>query len=166
MIIGVDPPRTELRRAGPADAEVAAALRQSAMTDPWERPWGVASVGLLLRDPGVLATLALQDAAPVGTSFIRLAGDEAEVLALAVVPDRRRRGIGRTLIDAAARDCALAGVARLFLEVAEPNAPARALYASCGFRQVGHRPGYYRGIGVAVDALLLVRDLPADRKRQ
>ena len=154
-----DRPATALRRAVPTDAEVAAALRQSAMTDPWERPWGVASVGLLLRDPGVLATLAIQDAAPAGVSFVRLAGGEAEVLALAVAPDHRRRGIGRRLIDAAAGDCSNAGVERLFLEVAVPNDAARALYAASGFRQVGHRPGYYHGVGIAVDALVLVRDL-------
>ena len=154
-----EPPPTHLRRAVPADAELAAALRQSAMTDPWERPWGVASVGLLLRDPGILATVALQGDIPAGVSFIRVAGQEAEVLALAVVPALRRQGIGRRLMDTAAGDCQAVGAERLFLEVAVPNSAARALYRSCGFRQVGHRPGYYRGAGASVDALVLVRDL-------
>ena len=158
-MIRQDPRKAALRRAVPTDAEVAAALRQSAMTDPWERPWGVASVGLLLRDPGILATLAIQGAAPAGISFVRLAGGEAEVLALAVAPDHRRQGIGRQLIEAAARDCSVAGVEKLFLEVAVPNDAARALYAASGFRQVGQRPGYYHGVGIAVDALVLVRDL-------
>lgn len=153
------PPPTQLRRAVPSDAELAAALRQTAMTDPWERPWGVASVGLLLRDPGVLATLAVHGDSPAGISFARIAGQEAEILALAVVPAHRRQGVGRRLMAAAARECRIAGAARLFLEVAVPNRAARALYAACGFRQVGQRPGYYRGLGYSVDALVLVRDL-------
>ena len=158
-MIASAPPVTRLRRASPIDAEIAAALRQAAMTDPWERPWGTASVALLLRDPGILATLAIRGEAPAGFSFIRVAGPEAEILALAVAPDHRRHGIGRRLIDAAVDDCAHAGVEKLFLEVAVPNDAARALYAGCGFRQVGHRPDYYRGIGIAVDALVLMRDL-------
>ena len=155
-------PETRLRRAMPIDAEVAAALRHAAMTDPWERPWGVASVALLLRDPGVQVTLALRGDAPAGVCFVRIAGSEAEILALAVVPAHRRHGVGRALMQAAARDCAVTGARQLFLEVAEPNDAARALYAACGFRQVGHRPGYYRGIGFSVDALVMVRDLTED----
>jgi ribosomal-protein-alanine N-acetyltransferase len=53
-------------------------------------------------------------------------------------------------------------VSQLFLEVAEDNAPARALYAQAGFEEVGRRKGYYaRPQSAAVDALVLRRRLRA-----
>ena len=52
------------------------------------------------------------------------------------------------------------GAAKLFLEVAEDNAPAQHLYHMLGFTAVGRRPGYYRRkTGPAVAALTLRRIL-------
>ena len=52
------------------------------------------------------------------------------------------------------------GVARLFLEVDEGNAPALALYRSRRFTEVGTRPGYYpMPDGKPAKALILRRDL-------
>ena len=49
----------------------------------------------------------------------------------------------------------------MFLEVAEDNRAARALYAAAGFASVGRRPAYYArpGAADAVAALILRRDL-------
>ena len=50
------------------------------------------------------------------------------------------------------------GARQCFLEVADTNAAARALYASAGFVEVGRRPGYYRSAGAAPrDAILMRR---------
>ena len=55
---------------------------------------------------------------------------------------------------------AQAGAVRLFLEVAEDNAAARALYDRAGFRPIGRRKAYYaRPDGGRTDALVLGRDL-------
>ena len=49
---------------------------------------------------------------------------------------------------------------RLFLEVAEDNAAALALYKGMGFQEIGRRKKYYhRPDGPAVDALNLALDL-------
>jgi ribosomal-protein-alanine N-acetyltransferase len=52
------------------------------------------------------------------------------------------------------------GATRLFLEVADDNAAALALYARAGFSEAGRRPGYYaRPDGVRQDALILALNL-------
>ena len=80
---------------------------------------------------------------------------EAELITIGVHPDARRGGIAATMIELMVRDLAARGVKRVFLEVAENNHPARALYEKHGFAVVGRRPKYYNGI----DAILMARDL-------
>ncbi len=74
---------------------------------------------------------------------MRSAGDEAELLTLAIHPACRRLGLARALLDAAISALRKAGAKRLFLEVEEGNAPARGLYQGLGAVVVGRRPRYY-----------------------
>jgi ribosomal-protein-alanine N-acetyltransferase len=69
----------------------------------------------------------------------KLAGGELEILNLAVAPDFRRRGIARSLW----RNLLDSFSGSIFLEVRESNQPARTLYQSLGFQEVGRRPAYY-----------------------
>lgn len=59
------------------------------------------------------------------------------ISALAVYPDRRRRGVAAALIAAMADDARRGGSPRLSLHVWADNAPARAFYAAQGFRDAG-----------------------------
>jgi ribosomal-protein-alanine N-acetyltransferase len=94
-----------------------------------------------------------------GFALLRVVADEAELLALAVAPDQRRRGIGDALMRRWIRDC---GARRAFLEVAEDNIAARALYARHGFTVAGRRKAYYSRPGApSVDALLMQATLGA-----
>jgi ribosomal-protein-alanine N-acetyltransferase len=80
---------------------------------------------------------------PVAAGFCawRQAGpDEAELLNLAVDPASRRRGVASALLTALEREAS----GQLFLEVAEPNLPAIALYEHHGWVRNGVRKGYYR----------------------
>lgn len=64
---------------------------------------------------------------------------EAQLIAMYVVPEARGRGLGRALV-AAVEDWARAqGHARVFLNVMDGNAAARALYDSCGYESTGER---------------------------
>lgn len=81
--------------------------------------------------------------------------DEAELITIGVHPDARRSGIAATMIELMVRDLVARGVEKVFLEVAENNHPARALYERHGFTVAGRRPNYYDGI----DAILMARDL-------
>lgn len=123
--------------------------------EAFDAPWPSSAFGALLVQPGVWI-----EAEADGFVLMRVALDEAEILTLAVRPAARRRGIARILVSRAVREAARRGAARLFLEVAEDNAPAIALYAGLGFALTGRRPRYYaRGDAPAADALLLVLNL-------
>jgi len=74
-----------------------------------------------------------------------------------VLPAWRRRGIGRALLDSVVAEAQRRRAGSLVLEVATENAPARLLYAACGFAQVGRRPRYYRRADGRADALILRR---------
>ena len=73
--------------------------------------------------------------------------DELEVHAVGVLPDARRRGVARRLLEHAIATSAAGGGRRLLLEVARGNTAARRLYDSLGFVVFNVRPGYYRATG-------------------
>lgn len=67
------------------------------------------------------------------------APDEAEILNLTVDPAYRRRGVASALLAALIE----AAKGSIFLEVAEDNAAALALYHRFGWEPVAVRKGYY-----------------------
>ena len=126
-----------MKLAEPADAALLAAIHEQGFP-PLER-WSDASFSELLAMTGTQALISGEE----GFVMLRLVGDEAEIITLAVRPDFRRAGLGRTLMEAAMRVAAIQGGAVMFLEVAEGNEAARMLYASLGFKEVGRRKNYY-----------------------
>lgn len=137
-----------------ATAEVAGGLARL-HAEAFEAPWSADAFADLLGQAGV--RLEGEDD---GFILIRTAADEAEILTVAVRPSARRQGLGARLVLAASGRARAAGATRLFLEVAEDNAPGRALYASLGFEAAGRRPRYYpRTEGPAADAIILVLSL-------
>jgi ribosomal-protein-alanine N-acetyltransferase len=80
---------------------------------------------------------------PAGFVLARALAGEAEVLTLAVLPAARRRGLGRALLLGAMGAAAALGAADLYLEVAETNEAALALYRGAGGQMVGRRRAYY-----------------------
>lgn len=138
------------------DFDALAALHASAFSATGERPWDAGALRALATGPG-----AILEAGADGFALLRLIADEAEVLTLAVKSEARRRGVGRGLMVAALARATALGARRVFLEVAEDNGAARALYGRLGFADAGRRPGYYgRADGTRADALLLVLNLP------
>ena len=81
--------------------------------------------------------------------------DEAEIITIGVAPEARRTGIAAAMLGIIEGDLKKRGVKHIFLEVAEDNAPARALYASNGYVEVGIRPKYYDG----VDAITMRKEI-------
>ena len=130
-----------------------AALAARALAEPWSAATialhGAPPAGLTLSDPGLARGLAI----------LRLAGEEAEIVDIGILPELRRQGLGRTLLEACLAAAATRGARRMLLEVAVDNRPARALYAAAGFDAVGRRRGYYARAHGAADALVLARPL-------
>lgn len=92
-----------------------------------------------------------------GFVLLTLHADEAEVMKLGVEPDKRRRGMGRTLMQLAEGRLKELGVKLAFLEVRASNETAQALYRSLGYQQAGIRRGYYQH--PKEDAILFSKEL-------
>lgn len=124
--------------------------------DPWTR--SMLAETLANADSPVFV---VEDAAAGAVGFAAVlaarGAGEADVLTIAVDPDARGRGVGRTLLRRLARAARDRGAHLLFLEVRAGNAPARALYESEGFAEIGVRPHYYRPDGE--DAVVMRLDL-------
>ena len=133
-----------------------AAAHATAFTET--RSWNADEFASLLADPKCFVTGSI-------TSFVlmRVIADEAEVLTLATAPDERRKGLARAALAQGETESAKRGARFVFLEVAEDNTAARALYTSCGYTQVGRRAGYYAPKnGAAIAALVLRKDISAN----
>lgn len=147
--------RWRIRPAELADASALAALERRCFSDPWS----VAAFDELLPLSYIVGLVAEVDGVIGGYLVARELAGEAEILNLAVVPEARRGGLGRQLLDAGLEDLQARGAERVWLEVRESNAAAQALYARRGFTAAGRRPRYYRA--PVEDALVLSLDLTA-----
>jgi ribosomal-protein-alanine N-acetyltransferase len=95
-----------------------------------------------------------------GFAMLRVTGDEAELLTIAVDPKWRGKGVGRALLRAAFDDLMMSPVRKIFLEVAADNLAAIHLYRKEGFSEIGRRQGYYaRADGNPATALVMARNL-------
>jgi ribosomal-protein-alanine N-acetyltransferase len=139
-----------LRLATEADAGLLATIHQAAF--PVAEAWSDDVFGLQLMLPNVMGLLHGED----GLVLARVAGEEAEILTLAVVPAARRHGVATGLLQAAIVRLVASGAAVAFLEVSVKNTAALRLYLRQGFTQTGRRPAYYSDRS---DALVLRLDL-------
>lgn len=97
------------------------------------------------------------DGALAGYAVYGFDGDAFHLMNIAVVPQARRRGLARALIEDFLREAHDVGAADVWLEVAVTNAAALALYADYGFEQVRVRRKYYQPEGV--DAVVMRKEL-------
>jgi ribosomal-protein-alanine acetyltransferase len=128
----------------PFRAEDAARVYELAKDSPEAASWSKESYVKLAEESGALALVNEAGGEMSGFLIGRLAGDQAEVLNLAVGAKRRRSGEGSALLEAALREFRLRGVKSAYLEVRESNTGAIAFYEKHGFSKTGLRRGYYR----------------------
>jgi ribosomal-protein-alanine N-acetyltransferase len=142
----------KLRLATRVDAGPLADVHAAA----FESPWSGEDILRFAEEPGGFAIAAEADAAIAGFILCRAMAGEAEILTLAVRPEQRRRGVALALVEAAAA-LAAATVDAMFLEVAEDNPGAIALYRKSGFSAVGRRGAYYARAAVPAVAAIVMR---------
>ncbi|MFN9944974.1 MAG: GNAT family N-acetyltransferase, partial [bacterium] len=110
---------------------------------PANQAWGASALALMLGLPGHFGLIATRQDQPLGFALARAQGPEAEIVTIAVRPAAQGQGLGRVLLHGIIHEAARREALDLFLEVAEPNAAARALYTGAGAREVGRRRRYY-----------------------
>ena len=84
-------------------------------------------------------------------------GPEWELENVAVLPQLRRRGVGRALVSHLVEQARQAGAEQILLEVRASNQGAIPLYQGSGFRLLASRPRYYSN--PEEDALIFARAL-------
>lgn len=143
-----------IRAAAPADAALLAALHGRCFADHWRE----AAFRTFLEDEAVFGFLAAPDSTAEFSGFViaRAAAGEAELLTAGTVPESRGQGLATELLRRTIAEAWRRGAEKLFLEVAEDNRAAIALYEKLGFEPVGKRPGYYAGqTGPALAAVVM-----------
>lgn len=121
-----------------------------------ERGWAASEFRAMVEMPGVHVLLATAADEPVGFILYRTVLDEAELITVAVLPNRQGRGFAFRLIENMIAHLKNMSVTQVFLEVRADNDRAIALYHRFGFCETGKRPAYYQTqSGNRIDALCL-----------
>ena len=129
-----------------------ALLEQECFADPWSQQ----SIASELHNPLSLWLVAQEGQTLLGYVGSQTCLDETDMMNIAVSPASRRQGVARALIEALVSALRERGSKQLTLEVRASNGPARQLYESLGFLQVGLRKNYYRN--PKEDALILRKE--------
>ena len=107
-------------------------------------PWSRRELESSFRSDFYRFFVADEDERIVGYASLFFAADEVSIANVSVLPEYRRKGIGRALMERIVTFSREGGFTGIFLEVRVSNAPAIALYEAFGFVPVGRRPDYYQ----------------------
>ncbi len=108
--------------------------------------------------------VAEQDEALVGYAGLMTAGEQADVLTIAVAAASWGHGVGSRLLAALLSEARRRGCSEMFLEVRADNVRAQRLYKWWGFTEIGIRRGYYQPSGM--DAIVMRRDLAIESEAE
>jgi ribosomal protein S18 acetylase RimI-like enzyme len=119
-----------------ADADVAAVIalwQTCGLTRPWNDP--AADIELARRGPHSTVLIGRDRDAIVATAMVGHDGHRGWVYYVATDPDRRAKGYGRAIMNAAEDWLRATGIAKLQLMVRRDNAKAGAFYQSIGYAE-------------------------------
>jgi len=119
-------------------------------------PWSEKALELLL---GELATgfVCRRDGHILAYGGMLIAPDEGQITNVAVHPDARRQGLGKTIVDALTEEAHTRGLEQISLEVRVSNLAAITLYEHTGFTVAGRRKNFYRH--PTEDALVMIKEI-------
>ncbi len=116
------------------DADVAALVslwERCGLTRPWNDP--TSDIALARLSPSSTILLGREDDRIVASAMVGHDGHRGWVYYVAVDPDRRRRGLGRAIMNAAEDWLRQRGIAKLQLLVRRENTKAGAFYETLGY---------------------------------
>ena len=117
-----------------ADVATVIALWQAcSLTRPWNDP--ASDIALARRGPNSTVLIGREGDAIVATAMVGHDGHRGWVYYVATDPDRRAKGFGRAIMEAAEDWLREAGIAKLQLLVRRENARAGAFYQSIGYTE-------------------------------
>ena len=127
-------PTLAIADIGDADVAPVIALWQACgLTRPWNDP--AADIALARRGPHSTVLIGRDGDAIVATAMVGHDGHRGWVYYVATDPDRRAKGFGRAIMNAAEDWLRAAGIAKLQLLVRRENAKAGAFYQSIGYAE-------------------------------
>jgi ribosomal-protein-alanine N-acetyltransferase len=143
----------ELRRLEAGDLDAVEEIERTSYPTPWSRAMFAAE----LQKSSSLAIGAYHETGElVGYAIVSRYVDAWHVMNIAVVPEFRRRGIARSLLERLFEVTAADPRRGYTLEVRVSNADAIRLYERLGFEARGLRRGYYTDN--REDALIMWRE--------
>ena len=158
-------PQPSLQPMTRAHLDAVLAIEVAAYAFPWSRGNFIDSIAA-----GHLARVSHGDAGELLGYFIAMTGvQELHLLNITVAPALQGRGHARAMVAALLALGREHRAAKLWLEVRESNARARAIYERMGFAPVGLRKNYYPApLGRREDAVVMslaVDAVPAEVRR-
>lgn len=123
----------------------------------FKSPASLNSFKKLLENPNAINLVVKKDQVPIGYLTAQRVLNEVHIFNMTVLPDYRRLGIGKKLLDLLFSVAQRAGGTEVYLEVRISNSSAISLYQKAGFTRLGIRKGYYYDNNE--DAMVMVRYL-------
>ncbi len=142
-----------IRKMKEMDIPAVARLEAEIFPDPWSERALLDSY----RQKRTLLLVAYEDQQLIGYLIMYYALEDGEIARIAVIPQKRRQGVGARLLLELENLCELGGITRLLLDARESNGPAISFYTDYGFVQDGIRRRYYSD--PVEDGVLMSRDL-------
>lgn len=130
-----------------------ALIERSCFSSPWPKE----SFRHDISNPFAYTLVAKEGRVVLGYLVAYLNAEELQIANIAVRPQDRRRGIGRSLLAKALSEGRRSGYRYALLDVRASNIAATQLYAEFGFCQIGRRPRYYTA--PSEDGLIMRKNL-------
>jgi [ribosomal protein S18]-alanine N-acetyltransferase len=141
--------RLTVRDMKPEDLDVIVELEKVLFSQPWD----LESFEYELEQPYSESYVVVCDDRIIAYFMMWSLLDEMHVLNIAVIPEYRRKGIARWLLEMFIEKSQQNHIRIIHLEVRESNDGAIRLYEKIGFKTVGRRRNYYSD--PAEDAVLM-----------
>ena len=137
-----------------ADVEEVLATEIQVQVHPWTRGQFHDSLAA-----GHAMWVMSKDNALVGYAVTMNVVDEVHLLNIGVPTELQGKGHGSALLSYIIELAWHSSAKRVLLEVRVSNMAALALYARCGFKEIGRRKSYYAAFDGREDAIVMAREL-------